>query len=214
MTNNGGVCLWLTGRSGAGKSTVTDELVPMLTRRDRVVTVLDVVPELAKHWSERSSEGKLIRKAFVAHEVSRHGGIAICVTVSARADVRARARTLVGPDRFLELYVDTPPDVSASRKASRTKKPPLVKRIRRSVRKVRRLGRPSSSYQVPEMPDLVLDTTHTSPADNAIAILDLLETRGFLARREVDAVRGVDEAPAEAAAAHAEPDDLADEGNE
>jgi adenylylsulfate kinase-like enzyme len=87
----------------------------------------------------------------------------------------------VGPDRFLELYFDTPPDVSATRKASRTKKPPLAKRIRRKVRKVRRLGRPPSSYQVPEVPDLILDTVHTSAADNALAILDLLETRGFLA---------------------------------
>jgi sulfate adenylyltransferase len=211
VTDNRGVCIWLTGRSGAGKTTVTDELVPMLTRRGRAATVLDVVPELAKHWSERSSEGKLIRKAFVAHEVSRHGGIAICVTVSARADVRARARALVGPDRFLELYFDTPPDVSASRKASRTKRPPLVKRIRRNLRKVRRLGRPPSSYQVPEMPDLVLDTTHTSPGDNALAILDLLETRGFLSHREVDAARGGDEASAAAAETHDELDDVADE---
>ena len=214
MTSNRGVCIWLTGRSGAGKTTVTEALVPMLMRRGRVVTVLDVVPELAKHWSERSSEGKLIRKAFVAHEVSRHGGIAICVTVSARTDVRARARALVGPDQFLELYFDTPPDVSASRKASRTKRPPLVKRIRRNVRKVRRLGRPSSSYQAPEVPDLVLDTMHTSPADNALAILDLLETRGFLVRREVDAVRDGDEASVSAAATHDELDDVANEGTE
>ena len=53
MTNNRGVCIWLTGRSGSGKTTVTNELVPMLERRGRVVTVLDVVPELAKHWDER-----------------------------------------------------------------------------------------------------------------------------------------------------------------
>jgi adenylylsulfate kinase-like enzyme len=120
----------------------------------------------------------------------------------------------VGPNRFLELYFDTPPDVSATRKASRTKKPPLAKRIRRKVRKVRRLGRPSSSYQVPEVPDLVLDTAHTSAADNALAILDLLETRGFLARREVGAVRGADETPAAAAATHDELDDPANEGTE
>ena len=48
VTNDRGVCIWLTGRSGAGKTTVTDELVPMLMQRGRVVTVLDVVPELAK----------------------------------------------------------------------------------------------------------------------------------------------------------------------
>ena len=184
----------------------------MLTRRGRVVTVLDVVPELAKHWAERTSEGKLIRKAFVAHEVTRHGGIAICVTVSGRADVRDRARALVGPDRFLELYFDTPPDVSAARKASRTKRPPLVKRIRRNLRKVRRLGRPSSSYQEPEVPDLVIETTQTSPADNALAILALLETRGFLAGREVGAVGGGDEVPGVTATSHGDTDDVPNAG--
>jgi hypothetical protein len=61
---------------------------------------------------------------------------------------------------------------------------------------------------VPEVPDLVLDTVHTSAADNALAILDLLEARGFLARREVDAVRGGDEATLD------ELDDLANEGTE
>ena len=214
VTTNRGVCIWLTGRSGAGKTTVTDELVPMLTRRGRVVTVLDVVPELAKHWSERSSEGKLIRKAFVAHEVSRHGGIAICVTVSARADVRARARALVGSDRFLELYFDTPPDVSAARKAVRTKRPPLLKRIRRNVRMVRRLGRPSSSYQEPEVPDLVIETTQTSPADNALAILALLETRGFLAGREVGAAGDGDEVSGVTATSHGDTDDVPNAGTE
>ena len=183
----------------------------MLERRGRVVTVLDVVPELAKHWAERTSEGKLIRKAFVAGEVTRHGGIAICVTVSGRADVRSRARAVVGPDRFLELYFDTPPSVSTARKASRTKQPPLVKRIRRSVRKVRRLGRPTSSYQEPEMPDLVLDTTQTSPKDNALAILALLETRGYLTRREAD-VAGSGEASGVVVTTHAETDDVPNVG--
>ena len=66
MTGQKGICLWLTGRSGAGKSTLTKALLPLLEREGRAVTVLDVVPYLAKHWFERSSEGKLLRKAFVA----------------------------------------------------------------------------------------------------------------------------------------------------
>jgi sulfate adenylyltransferase len=181
-----GVCLWLTGRSGAGKTTVTNELVPMLERRNRVVTVLDVVPELAKHWSERTSEGKLTRKAFVAREVARHGGIAICVTVSARADVRARAKSLVGPDHFVEVFFDIPQHVSAVRKASRTKRTPFIKRLRRFVRRRRRVTGTGSSYQVPESPDLVLDTTTASPADNARMVLDLLVSRGFVKRSDSD----------------------------
>lgn len=195
MGEGQGVCLWLTGRSGAGKTTVTAELVPMLESRGRTVTVLDVVPELAKHWAERTSEGKLLRKAFVAREVARHGGVAICVTVSARADVRARAKELVGPDRFVEIYFDTPPDVSAGRKAERTKRTPLLKRLRRLVRRWRRRGKPGSSHQAPQSPDVSLDTALMTPAESAVVIFEFLERHGFVAPAAQQMPGGV-EAPA------------------
>jgi sulfate adenylyltransferase len=186
-----GVCIWFTGRSGAGKSTVTRALLPLLERRGRVVSVLDVVPLLAKSWCERSSEGKLLRKAFVAGEVARHGGIAICVTVSARNQVRDAAREIVGADRFLEIYAEVPPNVSRMRKAARTRKPPLHKRIRRAVRRVRSLGGGAGGYDVPTAPDLAIDTVSVAPEDNARTILDLLVERGFLAPGgHVDALGG------------------------
>ncbi len=158
---------------------MTRALVPLLEQRGRVVTVLDVVPLLAKSWCERTSEGKLLRKALVAGEVARHGGIAVCVTVSARRQVRDAARGIVGADHFLEVYTDIPPHASAARKAARRKKPPLLKRIRRAVRRVR--SRPGSdSYEVPTAPDLTIDTVSVPPEDNALAILDLLVARGYV----------------------------------
>ena len=160
---------------------MTRALVPLLEQRGRVVTVLDVVPLLAKSWCERTSEGKLLRKALVAGEVARHGGIAICVTVSARRQVRQAAREIVGVDHFLEIHADIPPHVSAARKAERTKKPPLLKRIRRVVRRVRSpRGASSAAYEVPTAPDLTIDTVSVPPEDNARAILQLLAARGFL----------------------------------
>lgn len=175
-----GVCIWFTGRSGAGKSTVTSALVPLLERRGRLVSVLDVVPLLAKARCERTSEGKLLRKAFVAGEIARHGGIAICVTVSARRRVRAAAREIVGADRFVEIYADAPADVTAGRKAERIKKPPLGKRIRHAVRRLRSLRRRPDAYEVPVAPDLAIDTVTVPPGENALAIVDLLVERGFL----------------------------------
>lgn len=180
MRADAGVCIWFTGRSGAGKSTVTRALVRLLEDRGRIVTVLDVVPPLAKSWCERTSEGKLLRKAFVAGEVARHGGIAICVTVSARRQVRDAAREIVGADHFLEIYTDIPPDVSAARKGARTKKPPPLKRVRRAVRRIRSLRGGRDAYQVPMAPDLTIDTVTVPPEDNARAILGLLAARGFL----------------------------------
>lgn len=176
-----GVCVWLTGRSGAGKSTVTAALVPMLEALGRSVSVYDVVPLLAKHWFEPTSEGKLLRKAYVAGEVARHGGIAICVTVSARADVRERARRIIGPERFVEVHFDVPPEVSAERKATRTKKPPMIKRLRRMVRRWRSLGRSTTGYQKPTDADLTVDTVSVPPEENAKAILGLLMAKGFVA---------------------------------
>lgn len=180
MRADAGVCIWFTGRSGGGKSTATRALVPLLEQRGRIVTVLDVVPLLAKSWCERTSEGKLLRKAFVAGEVVRHGGIAICVTVSARRQVRDAARGIVGADRFLEIYTDIPPHVSAARKAERVKNPPLLKRIRRAVRRIRSPRGGSDAYEVPTTPDLAIDTVTVPPEENARAILDLLVERGFV----------------------------------
>lgn len=181
MRADAGVCIWFTGRSGAGKSTVTRALLPLLEQRGRVVSVLDVVPLLAKTWCERSSEGKLLRKAFVAGEVARHGGIAICVTVSARSEVRDAARSIVGAERFLEIYADVPARVSAARKAARTKKPPPLKRIRHALRRVRQRTGGGGAYDVPHAADLTIDTVSVAPEDNARAVLDLLVERGFVA---------------------------------
>jgi sulfate adenylyltransferase len=180
--SGGGVCLWLTGRSGAGKSTLVAALTPLLDQHGREYSILDVVPLLAKHPLERTSEGKLLRKAFVAGEITRHGGIAICVTVSARASTREAARAVVGPDRFVEVYLDAPAEVCLERKGRREKATPLHKRLRRSARrwKSRLLRAESTDYQPPTNPDFTVDSVRTPPDEAARALVDLLIRRGFI----------------------------------
>jgi sulfate adenylyltransferase len=177
-----GVCIWLTGRSGSGKSTVTHALLPMLERAGRVVTVLDVVPVLEKQPGERTSEGKLLRKAFVAGEVARHGGIAICVTVSARRETREAAREMVGEDRFLEIHVDPPAELARARKEARGRRPSLAKRAKLLRRRVGTMvrGSASVSHEAPAAPDLRIDTGATPAEDGAAAIYGLLVERGFV----------------------------------
>lgn len=177
-----GVCVWLTGPSGAGKSTVTEELLPLLDACGRTVSVLDVVPVLRKLPCERTSEGKLLRKAFVAGEVARHGGIAICVTVSARRSVREAARELIGPDRFLEVLVEAPQDLTSARKAARGRRPSPSKRAKRALAPfaARVLFRGRVAYEASAEPDLRIDTSREAPADGARAIFDLLVERGFV----------------------------------
>jgi len=190
MTDSLGVCIWFTGRSGGGKSTITRALLPMLTQNRRSVSVLDVVPLLKKRWCERTSEGKLLRKAFVAGEIVKHGGVAICVTVSARAEIRQAARDIIGADRFLEVLVEVPPEVALARKARRKRKPSLLKRSKHWLRRqvARSPFRSTTGYDDATSPDLIVDTTTQSAEEGAQAIYRLLQERGFLAAVDIPSV--------------------------
>ncbi len=177
-----GACVWLTGRSGAGKSTATALVVDRLGELGRVVTVLDTVPELAKAAGERSSEPKLMRKAFVAAEIVRHGGIVICVTVSARREVRQRARERVG-DGFIEVWFDLPLEIAEQRRRRRGSRRPLRKRLRRGVgRLAKRLsGRHAGGgFESPRDTEVHLDAATASPEEMAGAILQALSARGVV----------------------------------
>lgn len=185
MTSNGpgdgrGVCIWMTGPGGAGKSTLTASLVPMLESTGAEVTVLDVVPELEKLPGERTSRGKLIRKAFVSKEVVRHGGVVVCVTISSKREIREQARSMVGEDSFVEVFVDAPADVVANRKAERPKKPALRKRVRRSLKAVAaRFGlEREGGYERPLHPDVHVQTTRMSPVEGAELVMAALAKRG------------------------------------
>lgn len=182
MANPRGVCIWFTGRSGSGKSTITAHLIPKIEACGRAITLLDVVPLLAKHWCEKTSEGKLLRKGFVASEVVRHGGIAICVTVSARRETREAVRQMVGTSNFIEVFADVPPDVAASRKAKRQKKPPILKQARFLLRRILNTMRPrqTQSYEEPLAPELTFDTNSQPPEETSQAIFQMLIDRGFI----------------------------------
>jgi adenylylsulfate kinase-like enzyme len=180
-TKPAGVCIWFTGPSGGGKSTITHALVPRLEGLGLTVSVLDVVPLLRKRWWEKTSEGKLLRKAYVASEIVHHGGVVISVTVGARASVRAQAREMIGAERFVEVRVSPPPEVARQRKASRQRRPRLAKRLRRAARgfKAVFLGTKDEEI-VGRPPDLEIDSSTVSPDEAADSILTLLNRRGLL----------------------------------
>ena len=166
-TESSGVCIWFTGPSGGGKSTITRALVPRLEGMGYSVSVLDVVPLLRKRWWETSSEEKLLRKAYVASHIVHHGGVAIAVTVSARASVREQAREMIGPDRFIEVLVAPPPEVAQQRKAARGRRPRPLKVMRRLFRRLLALARPGGGDETPvRPPDLEIDSS-LEPADDA-----------------------------------------------
>ncbi len=201
MTDSKGVCIWFTGRSGAGKSTITRALLPLLDESQRTVSVLDVVPLLKKRWCERTSEGKLLRKAFVASEIVKHGGVAICVTVSARSETRRAARQIIGAERFLEVLVEAPPEVARARKSRRKRKPSLLKRTRHTLRRYANLlpFRSQKGYDDATTPALEIDTMELTAQEGARAIYKLLQERGFIDTGAIPAVP--QDLPADGAAA-------------
>jgi sulfate adenylyltransferase len=176
-----GVCVWFTGLSGSGKSTTAKALSDLLHDRGRVVTVLDgdvVRTHLSSGlgYSREDRDTNVRRIGYVASEIVRHGGIAVAALVSPYRDTRNEVRALVGSDRFLEVFVDTPLEVCEGRDVKG-----LYARARSG--EVGSFTGVDDPYEPPLHPELTLHTTDASPRDNACRVLRMLEERG-----DVDAV--------------------------
>ena len=173
-----GCCLWFTGLSGAGKTTVAGRLAARLERRGRTVTLLDgdvVRTHLSKGlgFSRDDRDTNVRRIAFVASEVARHGGLVICAAVSPYDEARNQARDTVGADRFVLVYVATPLSVCEERDVKG-----LYAKARRG--EITGFTGVDDPYEAPPRPDLVLDTTDVTPDESAARVEALLVERGFL----------------------------------
>ena len=174
-----GVCVWFTGLSGSGKTTTATALSALLEQAGRVVTLLDgdvVRTHLSAGlgFSRADRVTHLLRVAFVAGEIVRHGGIVISATISPYWETRGECRRRIGNDHFFEVYVDTPLRVCQERDPKG-----LYKKAQRGEAKsVTGIDDP---YEPPEHPDLRIDTVLHSAEQNARRILDILKGSGFLA---------------------------------
>ena len=115
-----GVCVWLTGLVGAGKSTTAEVLTVLLLEHGRRVTLLDgdvVRTHLSKGlgFGRDDRDTNVRRIGFVASEVVRHGGVAVCAAVSPYRATRDDVRSMVGAERFVEVFVDAPVEVCERR---------------------------------------------------------------------------------------------------
>ncbi|MCZ7635811.1 MAG: adenylyl-sulfate kinase [Verrucomicrobia bacterium] len=173
--------MWLTGLSGAGKSATARCLTSVLMACGRAVTLLDGDAVRAKlsaglGFSRADRDANIRRIGFVAAEIVRHHGAVICAAVSPYRATRGEVRSLVGTDRFFEVFVDTPMAVCEARDTKG-----LYARARRG--ELTGFTGVNDPYEPPATPELRLDTITRSVEDNARAILTLLESRGFVARR-------------------------------
>jgi sulfate adenylyltransferase len=173
-----GFCLWFTGLSGSGKSTTADILTIMLLEHGRQVTVLDgdvIRTHLSKGlgFSKEDRETNIRRIGFVAAEVVRHGGGVICAAISPYRATRNECRTMIGSDRFCEIFVDTPLQVCEDRDA---------KGMYALARKGQLKGFTGidDPYEPPHNPEITLDTVNSSAEENAERIIAYLTEHGFI----------------------------------
>ncbi len=173
-----GVCIWLTGLSGAGKSTIAEVLTDLLAEHGRQVSILDgdvVRTNLSKGlgFSKEDRDTNILRIGYVASEIVNHHGLVLCAAVSPYSAARDAVRALVGGERFVLVYVDTPLEICEQRDTKG-----LYAKARRG--EMKGLTGVDDPYEVPANPDIVLTTSDSSPQDNAWRVINHLRDKGFL----------------------------------
>jgi bifunctional enzyme CysN/CysC len=168
--------LLLTGLTGAGKSTLASALERRLFDAGNEVMTLDgenlrlgISRDLGFSEVERSEN--LRRAAEVARLANEAGLICICAFLAPNAEVRERVREMIGPERYLEVYLSAPLDVARARDTGGMY-------ARADAGEIPRFPGVSAPYDVPTSPDLVL-ATHELDVDACVdRVVRLLEQRG------------------------------------
>lgn len=172
-----GVCLWFTGLSGAGKSTTAEHLLNLLLEKGRNVTILDgdvVRTHLSKGlgFSKEDRDANIRRIGYVASQIARHGGIAICAAISPYRATRENVRNMVG-EGFMEIYMATPLEVVEAR----DDKGLYAKARRGEIKGFTGIDDP---YEAPVNPEFTLTAESTSVEDNAQLVMDKLIEMGYV----------------------------------
>ncbi len=170
-----GVCVWLTGLPGSGKTTIAHHVAERLRAEGRSVEILDG-DVVRQHFSRglgfsREDRMENIRRvAYVAELLVRHGVVVLVALVSPYREGREEARRHIRD--FLEVYVRCPFEVLIARDP----KGLYARALRGEVANVTGIDDP---YEPPEAPDLVLDTDQEPPEESARKVLELLGERGY-----------------------------------
>ncbi|AGM41559.1 bifunctional sulfate adenylyltransferase subunit 1/adenylylsulfate kinase protein [Spiribacter salinus M19-40] len=176
-----GVTLFFTGLSGSGKSTIANAvMVKLMERGGRPVTLLDgdvVRKHLSSElgFSRAHRDLNIQRIGFVAAEITRNGGVAICAPIApytaTRADVREMVEAANGG--FIEIHVATP----LAECERRDRKGLYAKARAGQIKGFTGIDDP---YEAPVDPELRIDTTDSTPEEAAQQVLLKLEHLGFI----------------------------------
>jgi sulfate adenylyltransferase len=168
---NSGVTIFFTGLSGSGKSTIANLLATKLLEvQDKTVTLLDgdvirnhLTSELG--FSKEHRDLNVQRVGYVASEITKHGGIAICSLIAPYATARAKVREMVEANgTHFEVFVATPLEICEERDVKG-----LYQKARQGL--IKGFTGIDDPYEEPESPDLVLDTAKLKPEAAVTEIL-------------------------------------------
>jgi sulfate adenylyltransferase len=177
-----GFTVFLTGLSGSGKSTIAGALrAGLMETTGRPVTMLDgdvVRQHLSSElgFSREHRDVNVLRIGWVASEIVRHGGIAICALIAPYDQARKQVRDMIEPlGGFLLVHVATPLETCEARDAKG-----LYAKARAGV--LPNFTGVSDPYEAPADAALTIDTGQTSVADACVLILQRLTSEGYLRR--------------------------------
>jgi sulfate adenylyltransferase len=175
-----GFTVFFTGLSGSGKSTIANALfAKLLELGGRRVTMLDgdlVRKHLSSElgFSREHRDINILRIGYVASEITRHGGVAICAPIAPYAATRRRVREMIEEaGAFIEIFVATPLEVCEQRDRKG-----LYAKARAGI--IKEFTGISDPYDVPENPEMVIDTRALTPDLAAHRILVKLESLGYI----------------------------------
>jgi bifunctional enzyme CysN/CysC len=170
--------VWLTGISGAGKSTIANRTEQLLHARGIHTCLLD--GDNVRHglnrdlgFTELDRIENIRRVAEVARLMADAGLVVLASFISPFEAERRLARELIGDDRFCEVHVDTP----LASAESRDRKGLYAKARRGELANFTGIDSP---YEAPEAPELRIDTLSSSPEESAEAIVDHLRGMGTI----------------------------------
>ncbi len=175
-----GFTVFFTGLSGSGKSTIANALmVKLMETGGRAISLLDgdvVRKNLSSElgFSKEHRDLNIRRIGYVASEITKNGGIAICAPIAPYTSTRRIVRDMISPlGGFIEIHVATPLDVCEGRDRKG-----LYAKARAGI--IKEFTGISDPYEVPENPEMVIDTADISPDLAAHRIMLKLEALGYM----------------------------------
>ena len=182
MNNDNGFVLWLTGLSGAGKSTIANAVAPSLVERGHRVEVLDgdeVRTNLCQGlgFSREDRDTNIARIGYVAGKLAKHGVAVVVAAISPYREARDKVRASVSD--FVEVHVAAPVTTCAERDV----KGLYAKALAGEIKNFTGVSDP---YEPPLQPEIVLRTEQETVQESAEQVLSWLEAKGLSLPLEAD----------------------------